>query len=115
MLRAERADVRTDTVRLETRLLGYALIPTARTTDLFRSGMTPVVPANSLAENGHRMGPLVLAASRQQLPLDGLQRSLHHLDERRRQGDAGAIRIYAVRPEGAFHQWREVSPRELSI
>jgi ACS family tartrate transporter-like MFS transporter len=35
------------------------LIPTARTTDLFRSGMTPVVPANSLAENGHRMGPLV--------------------------------------------------------
>jgi hypothetical protein len=23
--------------------------------------------------------------------------------------------INAVRPEGAFHQWREVPPRELSI
>ena len=25
------------------------------------------------------------------------------------------ILIYAVRPEGAFHQWREDPPRELSI
>jgi hypothetical protein len=23
--------------------------------------------------------------------------------------------VFAVRPEGAFHQWREVPPRELSI
>jgi hypothetical protein len=25
------------------------------------------------------------------------------------------IKNYAVRPEGAFHQWRKVPPRELSI
>jgi hypothetical protein len=25
------------------------------------------------------------------------------------------ILTFAVRPEGAFHQWREVPPRELSI
>jgi hypothetical protein len=25
------------------------------------------------------------------------------------------IKNFAVRPEGAFHQWREVPPRELSI
>jgi Resolvase, N terminal domain len=37
--------------------------------------MTPVVPANSLAENGHRMGPLVLVVAR----IDRLARSLSHL------------------------------------
>jgi hypothetical protein len=37
-----------------------------------------------------------------------------------KRGDAGWLsyrahpRLY-VRPEGAFHQWREVPPRELSI
>jgi hypothetical protein len=32
-------------------------------------------------------------------------------------GFTGALKIlsFAVRPEGAFHQWREVPPRELSI
>jgi hypothetical protein len=32
----------------------------AQTTDLFRSGIAPGAPAGSLAENGHRMRPLVL-------------------------------------------------------
>jgi hypothetical protein len=29
--------------------------------------------------------------------------------------NAVAILVFAVRPDGAFHQWREVPPRELSI
>ena len=35
------------------------VIPTVQTIDLFRSGMMPIVPANSLAKNGHRPGLLV--------------------------------------------------------
>src|SRR3954464_679770 len=32
----------------------HGVVPTARTIELFRSGMTPAIPANSDAENGHR-------------------------------------------------------------
>src|SRR5690349_8857234 len=35
------------------------LIPTAQTTDLFCAGICPVVPEDSIAENGHWTGPLV--------------------------------------------------------
>ena len=36
------------------------LIPTAQTTDLFCTGIWPVVLEDSVAENGHRTGQLVL-------------------------------------------------------
>jgi hypothetical protein len=41
----------------------YAVIPMAQSTDLSCAGIWPVVPDDSVVENGHRMRPLVLRAT----------------------------------------------------